>query len=78
MIDATISRVRMRDLARRGRFHPEKAISGHQSSRAEDGLRPEPGERGSARLVVSAVDDQHPVEVIELVLDDPRRRELEL
>jgi hypothetical protein len=43
-----------------------------------DGLRPQYGERSSTRLVVGAVDDQHTVEVIELVLDDSRGRTLEL
>ena len=45
---------------------------------AEDGLRPQLGERRSPGLVVGAVDDEHPVEVIELVLDDPSGRLLEL
>ena len=48
------------------------------STCAEDGLRPELRQSRAPRLVVGAVDDQHAVEVIELVLDDARRRELEL
>ena len=48
------------------------------STRAEDGLRPEPRERRAPRLVVRAVDDQNAVEMVELVLYDARRGRLEL
>ena len=49
-----------------------------KSPRAEDGLRPQLGECGASRLVVGAVDDEHAVEMIELVLNDARGREPEL
>ena len=48
------------------------------SPRAEDRLRPEPRESRAPRLVVGAIDDQHAVQVVELVLGRPRRRRLEL
>ena len=59
---------------RRGRGDRDRSAS----TRAENGLRPERRERRSSRLVVRAIDDQHAVEVVELVLDDARRRRLEL
>ena len=44
------------------------------ASLAEDGARPQRRERLLAVLVVGAVDDQHAVEVVELVLHDARAR----
>src|SRR4051812_9087538 len=44
----------------------------------QDGLRPQDPERAAAVLVVGAVDDQHAVEVVALVLGDPRPHALEL
>jgi hypothetical protein len=48
------------------------------SPSAQDGLRPELGQRGAARLVVGAIDDEHAVEMVEFVLDDPGGRQLEV
>ena len=45
---------------------------------AQDGLRPQRAERFLAVLGVGPVDDQHAVEMVELVLDDPRGEPLEL
>src|SRR5262245_26405109 len=44
----------------------------------QDGLRPQARERRAARLLRRAVDDQDPVEVVELVLGDARGEALEL
>ena len=49
----------------------ERAGEGRSNEGSEDGLRTELGERLAPLLRRRAVEDQHPVEVVELVLDHP-------
>ena len=60
---------------------PNGAVAATPSRRLpsdEDRLRPQLRHRLLAALGIGAVDDQHAVEVVELVLDDARRQPLEL
>jgi hypothetical protein len=52
MVEATISRVRMRDLARRGRFRSAQPLRGFAESVAPPSGRPRPGD---GDLMASAI-----------------------
>src|SRR5262245_3134195 len=61
--------------ARRRRAAPSRR---RRCALPENGLRPQDPERAAAVLVVGAVDDQHAVEMVVLVLDDAGTEPLEL